>query len=84
MEKHIKVYLNRFWDNPLCEICWDVAVDVHHIQERSKFWKKTKHLQDSIDNLIWLCRKHHEQAHWIWKKIDKESLITMHKDKLLW
>jgi len=39
-----------------CEACPEKAVDVHHIHGRGKD-------RDTIDNLIALCRKHHEQAH---------------------
>ena len=83
MQKHIKVYIDRFWEDWMCEVCLNnPIVDIHHIQERSKFWKRTKHLQDDISNLIWLCRKCHEQAHWIWEKLDKWYLHLIHNNNL--
>lgn len=63
MQKHIKVYIAKYWENPPCKVCWNMRVDIHHIEYRSHFGKKTKHLQDDISNLIALCRIHHEQAH---------------------
>lgn len=66
MQKHIKVYLEYYWieqEQVICEACWKKWVDIHHIQQRSFYWKKTKHLQDKIENLIWLCRLCHQKAH---------------------
>jgi len=66
MQKHIKTYLEYYWvdqDQIRCEVCWMKAVDLHHIQPRSKFGKKTKHLQDVISNIIALCRKDHQRSH---------------------
>jgi hypothetical protein len=83
MQKHIKVYLQKFWEWWICEVCNErQIVDIHHIQERSKFGKKTKHLQDDISNLIWLCRTCHEQAHWIGWKLDKWYLHLIHYNNL--
>jgi 5-methylcytosine-specific restriction endonuclease McrA len=44
-------------------VCRAVSVDIHHIIPRSKFGSKRKHEQDSIENLIALCRPCHEKAH---------------------
>ena len=66
MQKHIKNYLSYYsieQEQVRCEVCGLPAVDIHHIQPRSKFGKKTKYLQDDISNLIALCRKDHEFAH---------------------
>ena len=83
MQKHIKVYLQKFWEWWICEVCNEQQiVDIHHIQERSKFGKKTKYLQDDISNLIWLCRICHQKAHWIGWKLDKEYLKEIHFNKL--
>ena len=83
MQKHIKNYLEYYGiDNPdiiRCEVCWNNAKDIHHILFRSHFWKKTKHLQDKIENLIALCRDCHDKAHF--KKepyLDKEELSRTH------
>lgn len=83
MQKHIKVYIEYFWENPPCEICWEKAVDIHHIEPRSHFWKKTKHLQDDITNLIWLCRLHHQCSHFqIEPYLKKEYLKEKHINNL--
>lgn len=66
MEKHTKVYLEFFPSHSgfyHCEICHKQATEIHHIQRRSEFGSKTKHLQDQIENLIALCRTCHEKAH---------------------
>ena len=82
MQKHIKTYLEYYWveqEAVRCEICWMLAVDIHHIEQRSKFWKKTKHLQDAIENLIALCRRCHQQAHFqIEPYLTKEELREKH------
>lgn len=46
-----------------CSICQSEAVDLHHIEPKSKFGSKRKGEQDKVENLIALCRFHHEQAH---------------------
>lgn len=46
-----------------CFVCGCKAVDIHHIIPRSKFGSKTKHIQDALNNLVALCRTHHELAH---------------------
>lgn len=85
MQKHIKVYLEFFWldQNDInCEVCWNKATDIHHIKFRSSFGKKTKHLQDSITNLIALCRDCHDKAYF--KKepyLSKEELNEIHSNK---
>lgn len=83
MQNHVKVYLDYFGycqsDVILCECCGVKAVDIHHIEPRSKFGKKTKHLQDDINNLIALCRQCHNLAHEI---NNKEILTEIHKHKL--
>jgi len=85
MQKHTKVYFQHFWITPWefipCEICWKEAVDLHHINKRSSFWKNRKHLQDRIENIIALCRKHHEDAEG--KILSQEELNLIHI-KNLW
>lgn len=82
MQKHIQVYLEFYWEdiNELqCEVCWAPVKDIHHIKFRSSFWKKTKHLQDIIENLIGLCRSCHDRAHF--KKepyLSKDQLTEIH------
>jgi hypothetical protein len=43
-----------------CEICGGQAVDIHHIEPKGMGGSKTK---DYIENLIAVCRKHHEDCH---------------------
>lgn len=61
MKKHIKTYFDFFdygeQDIVCCEVCKDVAVDIHHIVYRSQGG------QDDIENLMALCRKCHDKAH---------------------
>lgn len=59
MKKHIKIYTD-YTDNILCEICWNVGVDCHHIQPKWMWWSKKL---DYIENLILLCRDCHIKAH---------------------
>lgn len=76
MEKHTKVYLEFFPSHTgfyHCEICHSQATEIHHIQRRSEFGSKTKHLQDKIENLIALCRTCHEKAH---ANIYKKEFLT--------
>ena len=60
MQKHIKVYMDYFdfkvQSEIMCEACGSPAVDIHHIHGRGKD-------KDVIENLIALCRKHHDMAH---------------------
>lgn len=67
MKTHVKNYLNHFGytesDFIACELCGMGAVDIHHVEPRSKFGSKRKQEQDSVTNLIALCRICHEFAH---------------------
>ena len=83
MQKHVKVYLDYFNSN-ICEVCWDIAVDIHHILPKSKFWKKTKHLQDDISNLIGLCRKCHKKAHLQMEPYLKKWELQIIHNEYLW
>ena len=60
MQKHIKVYMDYFdykvQSEIMCEACGSPANDIHHIHGRGKD-------KDVIENLIALCRKHHDMAH---------------------
>jgi len=55
------VYLDHFGydksDFIPCEVCGAQAVDIHHIEARGM--GGSKHA-DVIENLMALCRKHHE------------------------
>lgn len=60
MKSYTKVYLDYFGytvaDFIPCEICGNKAVDIHHIEARSK----RKDLLDNVNNLMALCRKCHD------------------------
>ena len=64
MQKHTKLYFKYFniayneigWHDPIpCEVegCHRKSVDIHHIHGRGKG-------KDVIENLMGLCRTHHE------------------------
>ena len=63
MKPYVKIYLDHFGyttaDFIPCEIptCGKMAVDVHHVEGRGR----RKDLELEIDNLIALCRSHHDQ-----------------------
>jgi predicted restriction endonuclease len=60
MTKHCQIYCDYFdykvQSEIMCEACGAPANDIHHIHGRGKD-------KDVIENLIALCRKHHEMAH---------------------
>jgi hypothetical protein len=57
MQNHTKVYFNFFnydsSDKIYCEMCNDIAVDIHHLERRNKI------KNDYIENLVGLCRDCH-------------------------
>jgi hypothetical protein len=59
MTKHCKIYMDYFGygidDFIPCEVNGEKAVDIHHIHGRGKG-------MDVIENLMALCRKHHDAA----------------------
>jgi len=79
MQKHTKVYFRYFdygeQDMIPCEICGARAVDIHYITGRGKG-------KDVIENLIALCREHHNVAHKINNKYTQAYLSEIHKRKL--
>ncbi len=60
-----------------CEVCKTQAVDIHHVIPRSKFGSKRKAIQDQANNLIALCRKHHDEAHGSLSKIWQQLFIKI-------
>jgi len=62
MQKHTKVYYTFFGfvldDYVPCEMCNAPAVDIHHIEKRSR----NKITNDYIENLVGLCRDCHIKA----------------------
>lgn len=69
MQPHVRNYFKEFgYDESnfiKCEMpdCRQRAVDIHHVVSRSKFGSKRKKERDALDNLIALCRLHHDKAH---------------------
>ena len=61
MKKHISNYFKHHGyvcqEEIACEICGCPAVDIHHIE----FGRHKR--SDEVDNLIALCRRHHEDCH---------------------
>lgn len=65
MVKHKQVYMDFFSLSPdervPCEFCHkDVAVDVHHCEQKGMGGSKTK---DHIENLLGVCRPCHDLLH---------------------
>jgi hypothetical protein len=81
MKHYVKVYMDYFGydisDFIPCEVCGAKSVDIHHVEARSMGGSK---LKDNIENLMALCRKHHEEFGD--KKQWKEWLIKLHNIKL--
>jgi 5-methylcytosine-specific restriction endonuclease McrA len=82
MKKHVKLYLDSMgfdaeWAVP-CECCgaWR-ACDIHHIDARGMGGSKTK---DTIENLMAVCRKCHDQ--YGDKKQWKDWLKLVHKNHM--
>ena len=65
MKKYIKNYMKAhgFTEGDFipCEICGGQAADIHHIEHKGMGGKKPN--IDDAENLIALCRPHHESAH---------------------
>lgn len=81
MKQYTATYLKYFGystaDFVPCEVCGAKAVDLHHLTPRSL----RKDLINKIDNLMALCREHHDQA-----GKDREfndELRLIHRKKLL-
>jgi hypothetical protein len=81
MKNHTKIYFDYFgYDKNSfieCEVCGAKAVDLHHIERRGMGGNKSA---DTIENIMALCRKHHEEFGD--KKQWKEWLIKLHNIKL--
>jgi hypothetical protein len=63
--RHKKIYKDFFHlseqDFVACEICGDTAVDIHHIKARGMGGTSSP-ISDNIENLMALCRKHHNMC----------------------
>ena len=80
MMAHTKIYMSYFGygeqDFVPCEVCGAKSVDVHHIEGRGKG-------MDVIENLMALCRLHHNAAHGLEKTyLHKDVLKAIHNEKL--
>jgi 5-methylcytosine-specific restriction endonuclease McrA len=79
MKPHTKIYLTYFGydttDFVPCEVCGSQAIDIHHIQPRSRGGN------DTIENLMALCRDCHHEVHF-GTKLKNEYLITVHHIKI--
>ena len=85
MMRHTKVYFKYFgigfdpvsgWHDPIpCEVvgCGRKSVDIHHIHGRGKG-------KDVIENLMALCRTHHEMVNT--NDLTKDDLIYLHRIRL--
>lgn len=78
MKKHTQVYMKFFnygiEDFIPCEICQARCVDVHHIENRGMGGSE-KH--DYIENLMGLCRYHHNAYGDIKEMIEKLKQIHL-------
>lgn len=74
--KHTEVYMKHFGygeqDFIPCEACGEKAVDIHHIRNRNG-------KNDVIENLIAICRRHHEMAHSSKQYVSKSDFEYIHK-----
>ena len=82
MKKHTKIYTDFFGYGEQsfmpCEVCGSLGVDVHHIVPRGMGGSKGK---DTIENLIGLCRYHHDCAEGIREpKLSNEYLTQKHAE----
>lgn len=82
MRKHTKIYLKEMGfdmsDFIPCEICGKRAVDIHHIDARGMGGSKNK---DVIENLMALCRRHHDM--YGDKRKYKQYLKDIHNELLI-
>lgn len=81
MKKHTSVYLNFFGfkipEDCVCEICKNFANDIHHIQARGA-GGNPKGNKDQIENLMALCRFHHDKHGDV--PNDRQWLTNIHLD----
>jgi len=81
MKAHTKLYLQSLQfsiaDFVPCEICRQLAVDIHHIKARGMGGTKK---QDTIENLMALCRQCHER--YGDKKQHTDELQNIHNNYL--
>lgn len=83
MQKHTKIYLDFFGydisDFIPCEICDGQCNDIHHINARG-MGGDPQGKKDVIENLMALCRDHHDEYG---DKVQyKDFLNSVHADKI--
>ena len=81
MKKHTRLYYKHFGyaldENIPCEVCGNIAVDLHHIDNKGMGGSKTK---DYIHNIIALCRDCHDKAHN--EQLSKDELYKIHERRI--
>ena len=81
MQPYVKTYLKYFGldvsDFIACEYCEAKAAEIHHLTPRSL----NRSLFNKIENLMALCRNHHDQAGA--SKRFNDELRIVHRKKLL-
>ncbi len=80
MKAHTQIYMKAFGftiaDFIPCEICGNKAVDIHHIEARGMGGDPTGS-KDNINNLMAMCRKHHEEYGDVPDLVDKLKEIHL-------
>jgi len=76
----VKYYFKHFGyvdqNEVFCEVCGKQAQDLHHIEKRNG-------KNDNVENIIALCRYHHNCSHFIEHPyLQKEGLQIIHNRKL--
>ena len=80
MKPHVNIYLSasgKIADELKCEVCFNPATDIHHIQRRGMGGSKTA---DRIENLMALCRECHNR--YGDRKHLKEWLQKIHNEEM--
>jgi len=80
MKPHIKNYMKEHGYEPgdwiPCQVCGATSTDIHHVVYKSQQGK------DTADNLIALCRHHHDQAHFkkepYLKQEELKEIVNLH------
>lgn len=70
--------------NPLCQICGDIATEVHHLKpiESEREFDKMEVLAYEPSNLQSLCHKCHADTHISMKKHKKQTNQIINRNKL--
>lgn len=70
--------------NPLCQVCGDIATEVHHLKpiESEKEYDRMEALAYDTNNLQSLCHKCHSDIHITMKKHKKQTNNELNKKKL--